>query len=407
MPYQYTHGDSRRAHGVFNKPFVGYTRHHAANKIAHAFRRYKRNGKMYGMFQRSKWRQKYNSSQYKKPNQSVYKGKTRRFQTKNLTMMLTDQRTPRKVNSITRSLCKAGVMEEKIKLIQSASTLCGFIGTNNTGLATMGGICYNFNQAINTADNTQASGFGAFQNLDVWRLQRSPANPALTPNSSLNNNTLEGRYMFCKYIKLQIDIQLTPNLITSVANLASLGAEYLCPCIFRVIILRKKPGSDRGGITPVAPAFGRDLFLSWSGPMNAIGLTTSSPESSEALVEPRQVLYKPVNLTRYQVLKDFKFSAAFPTITGSAFNTKNVGYKKLDLNIPINQKLEYNVGALAGSNALPNNCDCDYSMIIMSGLPGCNQANMLSASPTDPAIQPTHSGKWRASIQGKMVFVDS
>lgn len=355
---------------------------------------------------RQQRKKRYSTSQFKKPSQSVWRGRTRNYSKKYAPMKLTNQHISRRVHRTLGSLTNAGVCEEKIKYIQSPSTKCGFIATNNSALASMGGICYNFSQAINVADQTQATGFGATNALEVFKLQRAPST-SLATQTSLNNNVLQGRYMFCKYIKLQIDIQLNPNLITSVASLTSLGSQFLLPAMFRCLIVRKKPTGQNGGLTPVSPSFGRDLFLAWAGPMNAVGLAQSSPESSEQPVEPRQALYKNVNLTKYQVLKDFKFSAAFPTITGSAFNSKHVGYKKLDITIPVNQKLEYSMGAPASSNVEPINTDCDYSLLIFSGLPGVNQAEILTGSPTDPAIQPTHATHWRSSVQGKMCFVDS
>ncbi len=300
-------------------------------------------------------------------------------------------------------------MEEKIKLINSASTRCGFIATSNPGLATMGGVQYLFNHPINASDNGASTGFGETKSLDVFKIQRAPSDITLPANNQnpANTNVLEGRYMFCKYIKMQIDIQLTPNLLTNVATMNGLGAEYLAPAVFRVLLVRRKPTSNDGGVTASTPSLSRDLFLSWAGSMCPVGLVNSSAESGESQVEPRNVLYKPVNLARYQVLLDRKYSLAFPSITGQSFNSKNIGFKRIDLNIPINQKLQYAQNVKAGEFTSPNNCDSDYALLIFSGMPCCNSAEMLSASPTDPLVQPTHSQKWRSSVVGAMHWVDS
>lgn len=352
-------------------------------------------------YKRSGARRRYWNSQYKKPNSQTWKGKLKRNIHKSSAMKLTGQHISKYASKITNSLVNYGVMEKKVKVIQTPSVVCGYIGTTNSQLCTMGGMCYNLNNPIAGGDTTQSTGFGAFQSLEAFKLQRAPATASVT---AMNNNTLQGRYCFAKYLKLCIEIQCTPNLITSVANLTSLGAEFLCPAIFRVLVVRKKPDSE---VANQAPTFARSLFLSWAGANSHMGLVNSTPETSEQPVEPKDVLYRPINLSQYQVLKDFNFSMGFPTITGTAYNSKNVGYKRINLTLPINQKLEYQMGTGASSNVVPNNTDCDYSILIMSGLPGCNQSEMLSGSPLNPAVQPTHVNKWRSNCSGHFSFVDA
>lgn len=374
------------------------------NSLSHARRRGYSGSSSYrrSLSRRSKSKSAYWHSQYKRPNSQTWKGKLKRNIHKSSAMKLTGQHISKYASKVTNSLVKYGVMENKVKVIQTPSVVCGYIGTSNTQLCTMGGMCYNLNQPISGGDATQATGFGAFASLEAFKLQRAPATTAAT--TAMNNNVLQGRYCFAKYLKLCIEIQCTPNLITSVANLASLGAEFLCPAIFRVLVVRKKPDSE---INSIAPTFARSLFLSWAGPNSHMGLVNSTAETSEQPVEPKDVLYRPVNLSQYQVLKDFNFSMGFPSITGVAYNSKNVGYKRINLSLPINQKLEYQMGTGASSNVTPNNTDCDYSILIMSGIPGCNQAEMLSGSPTNPAVQPTLVNKWRSNVSGHFSFVDA
>lgn len=351
------------------------------------------------------WRKRRYHSQYKRPAQRMIYSKNRNYGNGNFGMNISNQHLTRSQQHLLGNLTKAGIAEKKIKYFRGFVANAQQIAQGNSKLATCGGVCFNLNDQIGVGDNTPANGFSSTVALDTFLLTRMPGTGSSAPE---NQNTLVGKSMFCKKLRFNIDIQTIPNVTaTSPANLADAGSAFLVPWVYRVLVVRKRPLKENNSSgVETAPAFSKDLYLSWTGAQNPLGMVTASPQCGEAAVNPKDVCWRKINFQNYQVLQDFKFKMACPNILGATTQAQNVGFKRLHFEVPINQKLDYDMRGAPGSATHPVNANIDYSILITSACPGVPFSNMSTSSPTDLSIQPSTANKWSATIAGHMVFVD-
>lgn len=393
-----------------------HQRHHsAASKVQSTWRK-KRNARR--TFKKSTHGK---TSQYRRNSYKTNKGRSSNTMSSNGGLKPTKHSITYRTNRLLKSLTKAGIVEDKVKVFKETRLVSTVSFTTNPNLGSMGFVVYNFSAGpINSADNIAATGIPvtstitppppapatnitSVQNLNIWQLNRAPVSGA-TQNTACS---LVGKSMFCKSLDFTIGIQVNPLLTSIASDLATNPVALYCvPWVFRAILVRQRPGSQLSGFSSNIPSsFDSNLLLPYAGSNYRVGLSNASTESGESLATPQDALYRKLNYANYEVIRDFNFRLAPASILGNASGATTVGYKRLKFHIPINQELDYDMDVPTGNLTNVTNANMRYSLMIMSGCPAISY--QVLPSTVSVGVNATTAGQWSSTFEGRMSFTDS
>lgn len=362
------------------------------------------------------------TSQFRRNAYKTNRGRTQNTMSSNGGLKPTKHNISYRTSKLLKSLEKAGIVEDKVKVFKETRLTSTLGFTNNPQIGSMGFVCYNLSAGpINSADNLIATGvpttstitpplptpptpITSVQNLNIWQLARSPVTGTSTQTTAA---TLVGKSMFCKSLDFTIGIQVNPLLSNAAVDLATNPVALYCvPWVFRCCLLRQRPGSQTSGFSSnIPPSYAERLILPYAGANYRVGLGSASLESGETDPSPQDVLYRKLNYQNYEVIRDFNFRLAPASVMGNASGATTVGYKRLKFHIPINQELDYDMDVAPGNLTNVMNANMRYSLIIMSGVPAIS-SNVLPQV-VNLGVNSTTAGQWTSTFEGRMSFTDS
>lgn len=343
---------------------------------------------------------------------------------------ITGQKLSHATLKIIKELSRVGLAEKKVKTIIPTPLLGNGTGTTvdyvpalkfNTGnqaLNSMAGVLVMFDQDINSTDLVPATGFtqptqgapGNVIKLDAFSLIRSPASTTQGNIGPEFTNTLIGKTMFCQGIKLALTIQLKPGLtISSLQTPPTITDEiglYLHAWQFRIIICKER-AKAKNSYNPSGYAEAslvNDILMPISGQgSQGFGTAANVPSETGQMFQtnPKDVLFGKLNFKKYKILHDSRTKISpVSYLSANTGTQQNVGFRRINLNLPVNQKLQYDTSKQTGTRTKPVDCDTNYYLMVLGGCPGMNH------NFTDSASAWSLNDKFSVTCKGRMTFTD-